>query len=213
MVEKEGISSPPNLYLIGGMRCGSTTLHASLDAHPQIFMAPVKEPSFFIAEAMRHAPNLGPQHPDTVTYVAQGRYRTREAYTSLFDDYSGERYLGEASHYLYHPATIPLISAICPNPRIVVSVRQPAERLFSEYLYRCRVGQERRNFREFALEKLPKAHLSEECQKTTKEHQAALISPWIEEFGAKQVKIILFDDLEANPQPAGGPSCPGSSRP
>lgn len=39
-----------NLFSIGGMRCGSTTIYHHLSSHPQIYMSPVKEPYFFSAE-------------------------------------------------------------------------------------------------------------------------------------------------------------------
>jgi hypothetical protein len=43
----------PNLFLIGGMRCGSTALHLLLDQHDDINMSLVKEPCFFNAELKR----------------------------------------------------------------------------------------------------------------------------------------------------------------
>jgi len=41
---------PPNLFLVGSMKCGTTSLHNYLGAHPQIFMTPEpwKEPAYFV---------------------------------------------------------------------------------------------------------------------------------------------------------------------
>jgi hypothetical protein len=40
----------PNLIVIGGARCVTTSLHACLDLHPEIFMSKRKELDFFAAE-------------------------------------------------------------------------------------------------------------------------------------------------------------------
>ena len=40
----------PNLFLIGGMRCGSTALHLLLDQNDQINMSSIKEPKFYLDE-------------------------------------------------------------------------------------------------------------------------------------------------------------------
>ena len=40
----------PNLFLIGGMRCGSTSLHLLFDQHDQINMSAVKEPGLQYTE-------------------------------------------------------------------------------------------------------------------------------------------------------------------
>ena len=42
----------PNLFVIGAMKSGTTSLHAYLGSHPQIFMCPEKEPSFFAKETI-----------------------------------------------------------------------------------------------------------------------------------------------------------------
>jgi len=47
------LARTPNLFLIGGMRCGSTTLNLLLDQHPDIFMSGVKEPLYYVVESLR----------------------------------------------------------------------------------------------------------------------------------------------------------------
>lgn len=42
------MSAPrPNLFVIGASRCGTTFIHDVLGQHPEIFMSPIKEPSYF----------------------------------------------------------------------------------------------------------------------------------------------------------------------
>ena len=40
----------PNLIVIGGLKCGTTSLHHYLNLHPQIAMSRPKELNFFVAE-------------------------------------------------------------------------------------------------------------------------------------------------------------------
>ncbi|RLA93238.1 MAG: hypothetical protein DRG83_21265, partial [Deltaproteobacteria bacterium] len=37
----------PNLFVVGAMKAGTTSLYYLLKQHPQIYMSPVKEPHFF----------------------------------------------------------------------------------------------------------------------------------------------------------------------
>jgi Sulfotransferase family len=49
----------PNLFIIGAMKAGTSSLHSYLGAHPQIFMTEVKEPAFFEDPAHRKRPKEG----------------------------------------------------------------------------------------------------------------------------------------------------------
>ena len=40
--------SIPNLFIIGAMKSGTTSLHEYLNEHPDIIMSEVKEPGFFL---------------------------------------------------------------------------------------------------------------------------------------------------------------------
>jgi hypothetical protein len=40
----------PNLLIIGAQKCGTTSLHAYLDVHPDVHMAAEKELDFFIED-------------------------------------------------------------------------------------------------------------------------------------------------------------------
>src|SRR5579872_2507705 len=74
----------PNLFIIGAMKSGTTSLHEYLAAHPQIAMSRVKEPGFFVEEL-----SFG---------------RGLEWYLSQFDADERHRFLGESStHYTKLP--------------------------------------------------------------------------------------------------------------
>ena len=40
----------PNFFIVGVVKAGTTSLYHYLDQHPQIYMSPIKEPTFFADE-------------------------------------------------------------------------------------------------------------------------------------------------------------------
>ena len=98
----------PNLFMIGSMRAGSTTLHTLLGQHQEIFMSATKEPMFFVAEVAREKSARGGTGCDEARkevgeLEAGGKFRTLDRYQTLFAGAGGTPYRGESSHYLYHP--------------------------------------------------------------------------------------------------------------
>jgi hypothetical protein len=188
----------PNLYLIGGMRCGSTTLNLILGQHPEIFMSPVKEPMFWVAEAHRSR-GTDPASRMASKYIAPG------AYAGLFAEAGTARWIGEASHYLYHPKVPELLADKAPEARVIVVLRDPTERLFSEYLNRRRGGHYDGSFDDYMGDegrfwaKTRGDRPAAQSDKLNKGMQAKLLRPWIETLGPDRVYCLLFDDLQRDP--------------
>jgi Sulfotransferase family len=127
----------PNFFIIGAPKCGTTSLHTYLAAHPEIHMSPIKEPRFF-AEA---DPELPFEEP---------RVGARAEYERLFD--SPLPFRGESSpSYSQYPRRrgVPeRIHALIPEARFVYLVRDPIDRAVSHYMQRSAYEAERRPFRE-----------------------------------------------------------------
>jgi len=196
-----------NLFLIGAMRAGSTTLYNYLKQHPEIFVLPVKEPYFFTAEYYRgllenEEYNNSEEKLAAECFIQSGQYRTKERYNSLFKHAQGFKYIGEASHYIHHPNTAKLIYRYNPNSKIIVTLRNPIERVFSEYKFRLRRGQIKLSFHDFLMTGLKWENGSWKVLKGSglpKGFYSYLLEPWMGHFGAKNVKICLFKDLIKNP--------------
>ncbi|MEL6102172.1 MAG: sulfotransferase [Pseudomonadota bacterium] len=194
----------PNLFLIGGMRCGSTTLNLLLSQHPSIYMSPVKEPCFFIAEYMRRelAANNG-SIESVRAYEEMGKHRTRTTYDYLFENVQSERWIGEASHYLYAPDVRGVIKELSPDARIVVSFRDPTERLVSEYGRLIRDNKTQETLDEFVLRgtTVEGGRIVDYGgeSKLGRGLQAHLVMPWLETFGRERVRFVFFEDLNNDP--------------
>jgi hypothetical protein len=167
----------PNFLIIGAAKAGTTSLYQYLGQHPDVFMSPVKEPRYYWREG-----------------EAQGRVdiHTREAYERLFDGATSERAIGEASpQYLNSPTAPERIAADLPGVKLIVSLRNPADRAYSSYLGWLRGAEERRRADE-ALR--PGSYYFE----TSLYHSA--LSRYFARFGKERIKVVLFDDLTANPR-------------
>ena len=100
--------SRPNTFLVGAPKCGTTTLHAVLSDHADVFMAE-KEPHYF-------APDLATRDPQL----------SEAEYLGLFDGAGDAPTVAEASvGYLYSELAAEAIAAFSPEARIVVAVREP----------------------------------------------------------------------------------------
>jgi hypothetical protein len=112
----------PNFLIIGGVKCGTTSLYQYLIQHPDVFMPPrLKEPRFFCYDG----------RPSTLKLPI----KTLEAYSALFDEVTTEKAIGEASpHYFTHPHAAGAIKGLIPNAKLILSLRHPVDRAHSEYL-------------------------------------------------------------------------------
>jgi Sulfotransferase domain len=121
----------PNLIVIGGQKCGTTSLHNYLAAHPQIAMSATKELDFFTSWGRRRGLDWYGRH---FTEPAPVRGESSPAYTAW-------------PHILGVPEAI---AETLDDVRLIYLVRDPVERIVSEYLHAVGRGQESRTLAEVA---------------------------------------------------------------
>jgi hypothetical protein len=166
----------PNFLIIGAARSGTTSLYSYLRQHPDIFMSPIKEPNYYTDDD-----NLPPN-----------AIRSRATYEKLFARAKGERARGEATvRYLNAITGIDRIHADLPDVRLIVTLRQPADRAHSSYLNVVATGRETRN----AEEALQPGNYPFESSR-----YYPRLRRYYSRFPREQIKVILFDDLIAHPQ-------------
>ncbi len=180
----------PNFLIVGAARSGTTSLWHWLRQHPQVFMAPYKEPAFFTH-------NFG--------------VFTQDQYLSLFKAGQGKPCIGEASTaYLSAPESPRWIHEVLGKVKIIVVLRNPVERAYSMYCWMVMNGLEPIETFEEALNQESRRMASlpfhQNCPISFRDYQyfnAGLyidkIYPYINIFGADRVKILLFDDLRVDP--------------
>lgn len=133
----------PNFLVVGFPKCGSTSLHYFLDVHPEIFMPQQKEIHFFSYPNINLL-NKGPKDK----HVKKLQIGNIEDYSNLFRASSKSQISGEVSpSYVNYPNNcIPKIKEILGNPKIIIILRDPINRAYSNYLHLLREKRETLGF-------------------------------------------------------------------
>jgi Sulfotransferase domain len=120
----------PNFIIVGAARSGTTSLYEYLNCFSQVYMSPLKEPHFFLSE-------MGPNS----THLEYAR--NEEEYHKLFEGVKEEIAIGEASpSYLWDPLACERIKEQIPQCRIIIILRDPIERAYSQFLFDLKYGYE-----------------------------------------------------------------------
>ena len=182
------VSQPVSIFIVGAAKAGTTSLHSALDSHPQTFMSPVKEPNYFSATELQLEETLN----------KSGLITTLADYQKIFSDATPGQLLGEASvSYLAYPASAERIFDHNPDAKIIISLREPVSRAVSHHAMEQRLG-----FCNIPLEAIFQnevKHADFHRHYFQNGLYFARISHFLEVFGKEQVLIILFNDLQADP--------------
>lgn len=159
----------PDFLYIGTSKAGSTWLFNALSVHPDVWLASNKGLYFFDSHFDR-----GP-----------------DWYREQFEGADG-RAVGEFSHsYLSSPEAPARIAAYSPTMRLLVCLREPVDRAFSDYLDLVKNNGFTGTFTE-ATEQYPRL--------LDRGRYATHLSRYLEHFPAAQLHVGLFDDLKTGAQ-------------
>lgn len=178
-----------HLFIVGAQRSGSTYLYHVLSDHPQVAMAePVRpEPKFFMNDEM----------------FAMGRAYYESAY--FFYNAKETRYLGEKStSYIESQMVAKRIRDFYPDARILLVLRDPVQRAWSNYRFSVQYGMEPLCF-EAALaaehERLCDTSIATSVNPYAycrRGHYIDYIEDYLKVFGADQLCILIFEEIVGN---------------
>jgi hypothetical protein len=164
----------PNFLIIGAMKGGTTSLWHYLRSHPQVFMPQRKEPHFFSD--------------------AEVWSRGLEWYEEQFSDAPPTAVaVGEASttysKHPHYPGVPARIASVIPDVRLIYMIRQPIERMRSQYLHHVAKGREH--------DPAEKALLSEPTYLNCSRY-AMQIACYLEHFDRNQLLILTSEELRGD---------------
>lgn len=163
----------PEFCVIGAAKAGTTWLQAQLQANPAIYM-PDPEPHFFSRE------------------YRQGMSHYREWFAPAL---ASDRLLGEKSaDYLSHPDVPARLAEANPNAKLIVQLRNPVDRAYSDY---------KMFFRRGLVGKRPEDYLASLDNPLARFLFDGLygkhLGRWLEHFPREQIFVFLFEELKACP--------------
>jgi hypothetical protein len=178
------IVSRPNLFIIGAMKGGTTSLHNYLGSHPQIFMSEVKEPMFFLDRREQTRPS-----------DPKGYWNDVALYLDLFAQAGDAKLVGESSTgYTKLPQLTGVpkrIHEFDPKARLIYIMRDPVERTISHYWWRVWKEGETRDFVTAIREDPLYCAFSDYTMQ---------LVPYLETFGPGQVTTTTLEELNSDPQ-------------
>ncbi|MFP5321574.1 MAG: sulfotransferase family protein [Acidimicrobiia bacterium] len=159
---------PVDFVVIGAMKCGTTSLHHYLAAHPDVSLPARKEVDFFFGRQ--------PGGPGN-------RWRGLDWYEALFDPEAPVR--GDVSPGYTspdHPEAAAGIAEVAPDARLVLLVRDPLDRAVSQYRHHRRDGTEPRSLADALLD--PALHY------VRRSRYAERLVPFLERFPADRIAVV-----------------------
>jgi hypothetical protein len=151
----------PNFFIVGTGKAGTTSLYHYLRQHPQIYLSPIKEPCYFAEEICQE--NLSESYRQHVRRMSRRQFlpfggqarpfdwlvKDWGDYLRLFEDARNAPAVGEATvAYLWSETAAGNIATQIPGAKIVIMLRDPADRAFSQYAHQLNTGLLRGTFRE-----------------------------------------------------------------
>lgn len=183
----------PDFLVIGAQKAGTTALYAYLHWHPGIAGPSWKEVSFF----------------DRHWWRGVGWYRGQ------FPMRSRGRLVGEASpSYLFHPLAPERVRAVVPRAKLIVLLRNPVDRAYSQYQHEVALGREPLTFEDALAaedgrtrgeaERIvadPRAFSSAWWDHTyvARGRYAEQLERWLAVFDREQLLVVRSEDLGERP--------------
>ena len=164
-----------NLFVIGVNKCGTNWLNHFLAQHPDVFMSKVKELNFF---------NDREPSPATI-----------EEYHSHFPFEEDYQYFGEASARYYEDEKVAdKLKRYSPEAKLLAIVRDPIDRLVSQYRYHKQLGMLTENTTiEEALD-------GRDPALTRDSHYENTLPAFTERFDSDQFQIVSLEEERGRPE-------------
>jgi len=177
---------PLDFFIIGAEKAGTTALWHMLGQLSSVFMPPVKELHYFVAEEF---------HEQGPAYLEP-----------FYAGYQGEALVGGADvHMLFLPYAAQRLVDHSPGVRAVAVLRDPVERAWSAFWFAKALGLEDLDSFEEALEAETLRPWGEAEHRRARSylsrgHYHAQLTRWGEVLGPQHVHVLLSEDLARDPK-------------
>lgn len=170
---KDNVSQLPSFIVIGAAKAATTWIANQLRARPDVFI-PGPEPHYFSSEFAR----------------GEAWYR------SWFEEAkTGQAIAEKSADYLAHPDAPQRMADLLPNIRLLIQLRNPVERAYSDYCMYFRrgtvsgdidtyLGSPDHDYPRFLMDGLYHAH----------------IQRFLDHYPRENVDIVFYDDIRSQPE-------------
>lgn len=180
----------PNFLVIGAFKSGTNSLYHYLEAHPQVFMCPANEPSFFAFEGKKMSGGRW----------AEGVVTNFEEYKRLFAGVRDEIAIGEVSPtYLVSLEAPGRIKHYLPDVKLIAILRHPVDRAYSQWQMEYRQGNEKMTDFAEAIKVIKViADGTSRRRFVSGSLYFQLLKKYYSMFDTSQICVLLFDRLSTD---------------
>jgi hypothetical protein len=179
----------PNFFIVGAQKAATTSLYFYLKQIPGVYMSAVKEPLYFASHVFQSS---------AIEWI-----RDKKEYLRLFEKARGYAAVGEASPvYLWDRDAPKLIHQTVPHARIIMILRDPIERAYSNYLMYRKYSGIKSSF----YDELMRDYKSQEKLYGRSQLYVELgmyyeqVKRYFDIFGREQIKVIIFEEFIQHPE-------------
>jgi len=203
----------PDFVFVGVGKGGTTSMYHYLNAHPQVFLPPIKETNYFITPFLSFDElredfqqsikiDIKKYLNSSMSYRHHAWVDQEEDYRSLFKHQASDQIAGEVCpSYFFEHRSFAEMAKLSGQTKIVLILRNPLERLFSQYKMNVR------DSREVADDFL--TEVMNDYRKTKKGYgvsynyiegslYAESLHALFKQFNRDQVKILYYEQLQNN---------------
>ena len=173
---------PPEVFLIGAQKAGTTTLASLLSQHPDICVAKNKEPHYFTGNSNKNLTWYQKQFPNPEHICIDASTSYSFAPLSSDNSYMAKKCFHDIPQRIY---------ALNPQAKFIYLLREPVARTYSSYWHSFNTGREHRSFSE-AIE-------NDRFYLDVSNYYSQL-TLWLEYFSLDSFLFLLFEDMKQNPQ-------------
>jgi sulfotransferase family protein len=176
------MSFPPESYLIGAQKAGTTTLAYLLDQHPHISIGQTKEPHFFTDNWSKGLDWYRKQFPDSANTILLDA-STSYSMAPLTEGWKHRN----PRVYEDIPAKV---HSVRPDAKFIYLLRDPVDRTYSGYWHDVRMGVKNEEFRT-ALQSNP-------FYLDVSDYYGQLLR-WLDYFPLSSFHCVLFEEMKERP--------------
>jgi hypothetical protein len=185
----------PNVFVVGDAKCGTTTLYRMLELAPGVGTSRTRKELHYFTAPELAAKTAGPgdeRIPPAIVHE-------EAAYLAEFAHLSpGLGVIADVSpSYLQEPEAAARIAAFAPDARIVILLREPAAKIFSQYVHLWAEGRETLPFGEAFEASLARrrAGFSTMFDYEAGGRYAEAVGRYLDRFGRDRVKVLFFEEM------------------
>ncbi len=184
----------PNFLLAGVPKSGTSSMHAYLRGHPDIYLPERKELHYFTHDLLAENVN-GPEDRN----IWERTVASLDEYRSFYRDAESQKIVGESSpSYAYFHSIIPRLRyTLGDDLRVLIMIRNPIRRAYSTYVHMVVNERETLSFHDAIMAELKRKQRGYGDFWRYAKHglYAKPIEAYQLAFGTERVKVIVLEEF------------------